>query len=120
MLGNIFWMIYLSLLGTVAVGYLLKGKYKTTLAKVDFIISIITWLGLFGYVTDTSMLTPLFWKFVFFGGLLWDFIYGVFLNDYYGEEIDQDIPVFVRHIITVIILVIFIGPLYYGLYQYAF
>ncbi len=120
MFGNIFWIIYLGILGTAAVGFLIKGKYKTLLSKIDFIISIITWIGLFGYVTNTSILTPIIWKIVFFGGLLWDVIFSIFLNDYYGEEIDEEIPIFLKNIMIGIVLVIFVGPLYYGLFLYAF
>jgi hypothetical protein len=120
MFVNIFWTIYLGLLGTAAIGYLLKGKYKTLPAKIDFFISIITWLGLFGYVTNTAIWTPIVWKLVFIGGLLWDIIYGIFLNDYYGEDIDDDMPILAKRIVAGVILVIFVGPLYYGLYRYAF
>ncbi len=120
MMVDIFWMIYLGLLGTVAIGFLIKGKYKTVLAKMDFVMSIITWIGLFGYVTNTQILTPIVWKVVFLGGLLWDVIFSLFLNDYYGEEIDEELPTFLKYAITVVVLVIFVGPLYYGLYRYAF
>lgn len=117
---DIFWLIYLGLLGTVAIGFLIKGKYKTAIAKLDFVISIITWIGLFGYVTNTQILTPIVWKVVFFGGLIWDITFSLFLHDYYGEEIDEEPPVLVKYMMIIIVLVIFVGPLYYGLYRYAF
>lgn len=117
---NVFWIIYLGLLGTVAIGYLIKGKYKGILAKIDFIISIITWIGLWGFVTNTKVLSPIIWKIVFVGGLLWDVIYGMFLNDFYKDEADEDIPVLAKKIIAGVILIITVGPLYYGLYRYAF
>jgi hypothetical protein len=117
---NIFWIIYLGLLGTAAIGYLIKGKYKGVLAKIDFIISIITWIGLFGFVTNTKMLSLIIWKIVFVGGLLWDVIYGLFLSDFYKNEADEDIPVLAKKIIAGVILIITVGPLYYGLYRYAF
>jgi hypothetical protein len=120
MLATILWTGYLGLLGTVTIGYLIKRKFKTTLAKIDFVFSIITWIGLFGYVTNTQILTPNVWKIVFFGGLAWDFIYGMFLNDHYGEEIREDVPKHIMKIITAVMFVILLGPLYYGLYRYAF
>ncbi|AZU60040.1 hypothetical protein [Neobacillus mesonae] len=120
MFGNILWTIYLGILGTIAIGYLLKGKYKTFLAKVDFVVSIITWIGLFGYVTNTQILNPLVWKFVFFGGLLWDVIFGMFFNHHYDDESIDEIPPNVRFIIVAVSLVILVGPLYYGLFKYAF
>jgi len=118
MLGNIFWSIYLALLASVALGDFFKGKYKTVGAKIDFLVCIITWLGLFGYVTNIQIFTPIVWKVIFVGGLLWDVTFAFLFKDYPAEI--QDIPLFVRNIIVVIILVIFIGPLYYGLYRYAF
>ena len=69
MFGNIFWIIYLGLLGTAAIGFLIKGKYKTVLSKIDFIISIITWIA--GYLVTLQthpILTPIIWKIVFLCG----------------------------------------------------
>ncbi|MDT3766277.1 hypothetical protein [Priestia filamentosa] len=67
---EIFWYVYLGLLGTAAIGILIKGE-KTLFYIVDFIISIFTWLGLFGYVIHTIMFTPLVWQFIFIGGLIY-------------------------------------------------
>lgn len=121
MLGTALWSIYLGLLAVTAIGFLIKGKYRTVPAKIDFLISIMTWIGLFGFVTNVQMLTPLAWKIVFIGGLGWDIIYSLFFNDYYGEELEDDnLPDSVKKGLVVLCLVIFIGPLYYGLYQYAF
>ncbi len=118
MSGNIFWTVYLGLLATVAIGYLFKGKYKTVKEKLDFVMSIITWIGLFGYVTDIQILTPIVWKAVFVGGLLWDVTFSFLFKDWPSEM--NDIPLFFRNILVAITLVILLGPLYYGLYQYAF
>ncbi len=116
MVGTIFWTIYIGLLGTAAIGFLIKGKYKTILSKIDFALSVITWIGLFGFVTDIEIWKPIVWRIVFFVGLSWEILYGVFLNDHYGEEPEEELPL----IITVVFFIIFVGPLYYGLYQYAF
>ena len=114
----IFWLIYLGVLGTAAIGLLIKGGYKTTAAKLDFVFSIITWIGLFGYVTNIQILTPLVWKFVFVIGLLWDIIFSFkYVNK---EETYEEIPKSIRPIIVGITLIVFVGPLYYGLFQYAF
>ncbi|MBM7603711.1 hypothetical protein JOC75_001684 [Metabacillus crassostreae] len=118
--GNILWIIYLGLLGTTAIFFLIKGMYKTTLTKVDFVISIITWIGLFGFVTNIQILTPLVWKIVFFGGIAWDIFFGLFIQDHYEDEDFEDIPKAVRIVLSFLMLVILIGPLYYGLYHYAF
>ncbi|MDE5053141.1 hypothetical protein NDK25_12940 [Niallia taxi] len=116
MFATIFWTIYIGLLGTAALGFLIKGKYKTTLSKIDFAVSVITWIGLFGFVTDTQIWMPIIWKIVFVGGLAWEIIYGIFLNDYYGEDPEEEVPLAV----TIIFFIVFVGPLYYGLYQYAY
>ncbi|UII54327.1 hypothetical protein LS684_11575 [Cytobacillus spongiae] len=106
------WTIYLALLGTASIGFLLKGKYQTFKLKLDFIISVITWIGLFGFVTEIQILTPFIWKFIFFASLTWDVVYTVFFLNEFEEE---EIPLALR-LSGLIILV----PLYYGLFQYAF
>ncbi|MCA1065899.1 hypothetical protein QTG56_10930 [Rossellomorea sp. AcN35-11] len=118
MLVNMFWTIYLGILGTVAIGYLIKGKYKTFPAKLDFVISIITWIGLFGYVLNIQIIHTSFWQIVFFGALFWDLLYSFFLADF-GEEF-EDVSPPVKYIIIAVIFVVLLGPLYVGLYQYAF
>ncbi|HWK21652.1 MAG TPA: hypothetical protein VNS08_01355 [Ureibacillus sp.] len=114
----IFWLIYLGILATAAIGFLIKGGYKTTVTKLDFVFSIITWIGLFGYVTNNQILTPFVWKFVFVGGLLWDVIFS--FKKFNEEVTDEEIPKFIKPIIIVITLIICVGPLYYGLFNYAF
>jgi hypothetical protein len=116
---NFLWVMYLGVMGTTAVWYLIKGKYKHHLTRFDFVISIITWFGLFGYVTGTEMLTPIVWKLVFVFGLLWDVLFTIFFaerfaQDFGGEE-GEKLPLAAR--LSGLILVI---PLYYGFYQYAF
>jgi hypothetical protein len=113
---DILWTFYLGVLGAFAVGYFLKGGYKTNAAKLDFVISIITWIGLFGYVTNREIGDPLVWKLVFVGGLVWDVIYGL---KKFNEDATE-IPKAVRPVIFVLTVVIMIGPLYYGLFHYAY
>lgn len=118
MFVNMFWTIYLGILGAVAIGYLIKGKYKTFPAKLDFVISIITWIGLFSYVTNIEIMNTSLWQIVFLGALLWDIIYSFFLADY-GEEF-EDVSPPVKYIIIAVVFVFLLGPLYFGLYKYAF
>jgi hypothetical protein len=115
-MSDILWTIYLGILGAFAIGYLIKGGYKTHSAKLDFVISTITWIGLFGYVTSNELLTPLVWKFVFCGGLIWDLAYGL---KKFNEDANE-IPRAARPAVFGITALIMIGPLYYGLFQYAF
>ncbi|WP_137790884.1 hypothetical protein [Bacillus sp. E(2018)] len=115
-MANILWTIYLGILGTLAIGYFIKGGYKTHSAKLDFVISIITWIGLFGYVTSNELFTPLLWKVVFIGGLVWDLAYGL---KKFNEDANE-IPRSARPAVFGITALIMIGPLYYGLFQYAF
>ncbi|WP_426862532.1 hypothetical protein [Metabacillus sp. 113a] len=117
---HILWVIYLGILGTAAIGFLLKGGYKTNLFRLDFVISVITWIGLMGYVTDSNFFSPLLWKFVFFGGLLWDIIFSFKLKEINGEAIYEEIPKSARPLVIGGSLVVFLGPLYYGLFRYAF
>ncbi|MDQ0859717.1 hypothetical protein [Bacillus sp. V2I10] len=115
---NILWSIYLAFLGITAIGLLVKGSYNTTVAKLDFVFSIVTWIGLFGYVTNNQIFTPLIWKFVFVGGLIWDVVFGI--KKFNEETVNEDIPPAIRTVIIVCLLLILIGPLYFGLFNYAF
>lgn len=117
---QIFWIIYLGILAVSSLGFLVKGSYKTTAAKIDFVISLITWVGLFGYVTDNQILTPLVWKFVFVGALLWDVIFSFNSKYYIGDDTLDDMPQPLRSIFVTVVLIVTIGPLYYGLFRYAF
>lgn len=115
---NIFWLCYLGILAIAAIGTLIKGAFKTTFGKIDFVFSIITWIGLFGYITNTQILNPLIWKFVFVSGLLWHLIFGF---KKFNEELkDDDEPQSIKLAIYGITLIILIGPLYFGLFNYAF
>lgn len=116
-MAEIFWYIYLGILGTAAIGFLIKGD-KTIFGKLDFVISIITWLGLFGYVTDTPIFTPLVWKVVFVGGIIWDVAFS-FIKSHDNHELEE-MPKPVRYLFVIGTIIILLGPLYYGLFKYAF
>jgi hypothetical protein len=113
---DILWTIYLGFLGVFTISYFIKGGYKTVSSNLDFVMSIITWIGLFGYVTEMKILVPLVWKLVFIGGLLWDGMYGM---KKFNEDA-KEIPKAVRPAMFVLTILIVICPLYYGLFQYAF
>ncbi|MEK4524845.1 hypothetical protein CXK86_24085 [Paenibacillus sp. BGI2013] len=117
---HVLWTIYLGLLGTASLSYLIKGKYKSKLSKIDFVVSVITWIGLLGYVTETAILNPSLWKFITVAALLWDVLFAMLLKDNEGEEILDGLPIMTRRVWMLITLVIAIGPLYYGLFRYAF
>lgn len=69
---NWLWTIYLGLLGTASLGYLLKGKYRSRHGKIDFVVSVVTWIGLLGYVKQIQMLNPGTWKVITLAALLWE------------------------------------------------
>ncbi|MTH54984.1 hypothetical protein GKZ89_16395 [Bacillus mangrovi] len=117
---HILWVIYLGIIGTAAIGYLLKGGYKTNLLRLDFIISVVTWIGLMGYVTGTSFWTPLVWKIIFFGGLFWDIFFSFKIRNEKGDFVYEEIPKNARPIVFGLSFLVFLGPLYYGLFRYAF
>ncbi|MDT2048374.1 hypothetical protein ACR3I8_16920 [Priestia flexa] len=114
---EIFWYIYLGILGTALVGFLIQGK-KTVAYVTDFLISIVTWLGLFGYVTGTDLFTPFIWKMVFVGGLTWDITF-TFVKGIKHEELEE-LSTPVQAALFIGTGIITVGPLYYGLFQYAF
>ncbi|OLS41069.1 hypothetical protein BTR25_06000 [Bacillus sp. MRMR6] len=113
-----FWYCYLGFLAIAVVGILLT-KYETTIGIVDFIFSVITWIGLFGYVTNNQFLIPLVWKFVFVIAILWD-VYFSFKNFHEDVKDDDQTPQSVKLAIIGITLIVLLGPLYFGLYNYAF
>ncbi|RSD24433.1 hypothetical protein [Mesobacillus subterraneus] len=120
-MADFMWLMYLGFMGTTAIWFLIKGKYKNKITKLDFIISIITWLGLFGYVTDTEMLTPLVWKIVFFGGLLWDVVFTIFFAERFADDFGfEDEGYEPMPLAAKLSGLIFIAPLYYGIFRYAF
>lgn len=118
-MADFFWLMYLGLMGTTAIWFLIKGKYKNNMTRVDFLISIITWFGLFGYITETEMLTPVVWKFVFVFGLLWDVLFTIFFAEKFagdlGLEEEEKMPLAAK-----LSGLVFVLPLYYGIFQYAF
>jgi hypothetical protein len=112
------WYSYLVILAIAAIAILITS-YKKTLGIIDFLFSIITWIGLFGYVTNSQILTPLVWKFVFVIGLIWD-VYFSFKK--FNEEVegDNDTPQSIKLAIIGVTLIFLVGPLYFGLFNYAF
>lgn len=117
-MSDILWIAYLGLLGAPAIGFLLKGKYKTVAMKIDFVVSVMTWTGLFGYVTGIPIGVALVWKIVFFVGILWDFIFVMFI-DHSDEKIEELSETTVKAT-TVVFSILMLIPLYYGIYRYAF
>lgn len=114
---DILWFCYLGFLAIAAIVILITA-YKSPLGILDFIFSVITWIGLFGYVTNNQILTPLVWKIVFVIGLLWDLLFSI---KKFNEEVKDDVePQSIKLAILGITLIILLGPLYFGLFQYAF
>ncbi|KKI92444.1 hypothetical protein WQ54_09610 [Bacillus sp. SA1-12] len=113
-----FWYCYLGFLAIAAVGILLTS-FKSPLGILDFVISIITWIGLFGYVTDTQILNTLVWKIVFAGGLIWD-VYFSFKKFNEDVKLDDDTPQSIKLAFIGITLILLLGPLYLGVFNYAF
>ncbi|MFJ7665848.1 hypothetical protein ACIQXI_01995 [Lysinibacillus sp. NPDC097195] len=118
MMIEIFWLCYLGFLAIALIGIFLKEGYKTSFGIVDFVFSLITWIGLFCYVAHYQFLPLVVWKLVFIFGLLFDVGYSY---KKFNEEVRYDgEPFYVKLAIFGITLSILIGPLYVGLFNYAF
>ncbi|MGI2328162.1 hypothetical protein [Planococcus sp. YIM B11945] len=117
---QIFWYIYAAFLATSTIAYLIHGGYKNSIFLIDLVVSIITWTGLFGFVTHRQIFTPFVWQIVFFGALLWDILFYVFLKNSILEEEAEEADMRVMNIITTVFMLALLGPLYYALFQYAF
>lgn len=116
---QIFWFIYAAILGTATVGFIIHSGPLRFPVKFDLAVSVVTWIGLFGFVTGNQIFEPIVWKFVFFGGLLWDIVFAFKLKQQFEgerEEVAGPLGTFFLAVSTIILL----GPLYYGLFQYAF
>lgn len=115
-----FWVIYLGLAGVSLVDLFLKSRGNTAAVKMECAISLITWVGLFGYVTNNPILTPLIWKFVFIGALLWDILFTVQRKSREGDVELNGMPKLNKKTVSLLLPVVTIFPLYYGLFHYAF
>ncbi|MFJ6276610.1 hypothetical protein [Bacillus thuringiensis] len=107
------WKIYLVIVAMLAIISLVRGMFQTPIQKFDFVVSIITWIGLLGFVFDIQILTSIVWKCIFLFSVIWT-LTAVFVFRLY-EERDEPLP-FIFKLIGIIPTL----PLYYGLYQYAF
>ncbi|CAM4123235.1 hypothetical protein [Mesobacillus thioparans] len=119
-MADFLWIIYLGFLGTTAIWFLIKGKYKNNITRFDFVVSIITWLGLFAYVTETEMLIPPVWKMVFIFGLLWDAVFTIFFAERFASDFGLDEDAEPMPLAAKLSGLITVAPLYYGIFQYAF
>ncbi|XLP25281.1 hypothetical protein ACFMB7_02875 [Bacillus toyonensis] len=50
------WKIYLVIVAILAIISLIRGMFQTPIQKFDFVVSIITWIGLFGFVFKLNRL----------------------------------------------------------------
>ncbi|EJS73042.1 hypothetical protein [Bacillus cereus] len=107
------WKIYLVIVAILAIISLVRGMFQTPIQKFDFVVSIITWIGLFGFVFDVEILNQIVWKCIFVFSVIWT-LSAVFVFRLY-EEKDEALP-FIFKLIGMIPTL----PLYYGLYEYAF
>ncbi|GKU84010.1 hypothetical protein [Niallia sp. NCCP-28] len=112
---DIFWYCYLGFLAVCAIEILITSYQKPFIKKLDFVLSVITWIGLFGYVTNTEIFIPLVWKSVFVIGLRWE-ILSVIKNFNNERKNDDEISL----LIIGFTFIFLIGPLYFGLFNYAF
>lgn len=110
------WTIYLGVLGLSLVAYVKEEWRKyTVLGFIDFLISIVTWIGLFSFVTGQTIFTQDVWRIVFVLGLCWDVAGSLFFPHKLTSREMEDGPFFLRFA-----SLLFIFPLYYGIYQLAF
>lgn len=100
-----------------SVGWLLSSVFELTRGRVliwgvlDLGISALGILGLFGYLYQKHFFSQIFWKFYLPVVILWDIV---------GITVVQ--PAMVKQEFNLISLFgfVFVLPLYYGLYRYAF
>ncbi|MDN7245276.1 hypothetical protein QWY16_18085 [Planococcus shenhongbingii] len=114
------WFIYAALLGTTTIGFLIHSRHADFPIKFDLAVSIVTWIGLFGFVTNNQILDPLVWKIVFFGALLWDILFAFKLKNKFEAQEPEAATGVAGTLFMAISTIILLGPLYYGLFQYAF
>ena len=96
------------------------GTHVINLLWTIYLVSVITWIGLLGYVKHIQWLNPLTWKVITIFGLLWEILFGMLLKDHQGKEILAEISLRKRRLLMFFTLVLILGPLYYGLFRYSF
>ena len=111
---QIFWYIYAAILGTSTIAFIIHGGRKEPAVNIDIAVSILTWVGLFGFITQTQILSSGFWKAVFFGAILWDIIFSLMLKRHFDESEGGGT------VAAMIFGFVLLAPLYYALFQYAF
>lgn len=107
---TILWIIYIGIIGTNTFISVWNGGYKTILAKLDLTFSLVSLIGLVGYVVGYDILNQEFWKTFFVLWILW--------------EVSYTLVVFRRvekaPAINIIVIYIMLSPVYYGVFKYAF
>ncbi|MFJ7469224.1 hypothetical protein ACIQWI_11735 [Peribacillus frigoritolerans] len=109
------WKIYFWLIIAISIASMfVKSVHGPVIETTDTVISIISTIGLFGYVYNKQMLSKSFWKFVFIITVIEVLTYTMLdvLND---PELGVGGMIFVTGF-TLIILY----PFFLGLYRYGF
>lgn len=107
---HILWVIYLGIVGTNTIFSILRGEYKTRLAKIDLLFTIVSFIGLFGFITNHIIFTLSFWKVFFVFLIIWEIWYSFI---YFRRE--QGISV-----MTVPFILLLSLPVYIAVYSIAF
>ena len=108
------WKIYfciLTLLLLTTYFSLFKSKGLYSIYTLDFLISIMSLVGLFCFAFKKKWLQVSFWKVYFFVYIVWDFSFNLLI----APRIEANYSI-VDSLIGLVIII----PLYIGLYLYAF
>lgn len=116
---QIFWYIYAAFLATSTIGFFIHGGYKSPIFLIDLAFSVIAWVGLFGFVTHYQIFTPFVWQVVLAAVVLWDLLFFFFIKAYFAEA-EPEAGSASMTVISGVMMLVLLGPLYYALFQYAF
>ncbi|MBT2571096.1 hypothetical protein [Planococcus sp. ISL-110] len=116
---QIFWYIYAAFLATSTIGFFIHGGYRSAIFLIDLAFTVIAWVGLFGFVTHYQIFTPFVWQVIFAAVILWDLLFFFFIKSHVTAE-EPEAGTLSMTIISGVLMLVFLSPLYYALFQYAF
>ena len=108
-----FWKLYFIFLLLNIFSY-----YDLSLVSViDLLFTLVASIGLFFFIFDVPPRYLFFWKFIFVGEIAWNIVYNFgLLTEKRGQEA---FPLVVA-LFVIFLAFVFLYPLFYALYGYAF
>jgi hypothetical protein len=114
------WRIYFFVVVALMMASLLmelfgQDEYRLALDTVDYLISVIGIVGLFGYAFSRKYFSQGFWKAYVLIGVVWEIF--IVAHDF---EIDPEFGGLWLPVLTSVFYVLLFGPVYVAVWRYGF